>query len=64
MIRAEVWLTGVTVTVYRWVLRFMPLLAEGRSPKEVLRCLKRQLSDAVYRCLLVDQQRWVPAPTR
>jgi transposase len=27
-------------------------LAEGKSPKEVLRCLKRRLSDAVYRCLL------------
>ncbi len=29
-------------------------LAEGRSPKEALRCLKRRLSDAVYRCLLAD----------
>jgi hypothetical protein len=27
-------------------------LAEGKSPKEALRCLKRRLSDAVYRCLL------------
>jgi hypothetical protein len=26
--------------------------AEGKSPKEALRCLKRRLSDAVYRCLL------------
>jgi transposase-like protein len=32
VIRAEVWLTGVTVTVYRWVLRFMPLLAEAARP--------------------------------
>jgi transposase len=31
-------------------------LAEGKSPKEALRCLKRRLSDAVYRCLLADQQ--------
>ncbi|HEX5878059.1 MAG TPA: hypothetical protein VF468_07030 [Actinomycetota bacterium] len=31
-------------------------LAEGKSLKEALRCLKRRLSDAVYRCLLVDQQ--------
>jgi transposase len=31
-------------------------LAEGKSPKEALRCLKRRLSDAVYRCLL-DQHR-------
>jgi transposase len=32
-------------------------LAEGKSPKEALRCLKRRLSDAVYRCLVADQQR-------
>jgi transposase len=31
--------------------------AEGKSPKEALRCLKRRLSDAVYRCLLADQHR-------
>jgi len=30
-------------------------LAEGKSPKAALRCLKRRLSDAVYRCLLADQ---------
>jgi transposase len=30
-------------------------LAEGKSPKEALRCLKRRLLDAVYRCLLADQ---------
>jgi transposase len=30
-------------------------LAEGKSPKEALRCLKRRPSDAVYRCLLADQ---------
>jgi transposase len=29
-------------------------LAEGKSPKEALRCLKRRLSDAVYRCLVAD----------
>lgn len=32
-------------------------LAEGKSPKEALRCLKRRLSDVVYRCLVADQQR-------
>jgi transposase len=32
-------------------------LAEGKSPKEALRCLKRRLSDAVYRCLLADQRK-------
>jgi hypothetical protein len=32
-------------------------LAEGTSPKEALRCLKRRLSDAAYRCLVTDQQR-------
>jgi transposase len=38
--------------------------AEGKSPKEALRCLKRRLSDAVYRCLLADQhiQRCLAAP--
>jgi hypothetical protein len=30
-------------------------LAEGKSPKEALRCLKRWLSGAVYRCVLADQ---------
>jgi transposase len=30
-------------------------LAEGKSPKDALRCLKRRLSDAVYRCLVNDQ---------
>jgi transposase len=30
-------------------------LAEGKSPKEALRCLKRWLSDAAYRCRLADQ---------
>ena len=29
-------------------------LAEGKSPKEALRCLKRRLADAVYRCLVAD----------
>jgi transposase len=36
-------------------------LAEGKSPKEALRCLKRRLSDAVYRCLQADQHRQ-PSP--
>jgi transposase len=36
-------------------------LAEGKSPREALRCLKRRLSDAVYRCLLADQHRQ-PSP--
>jgi transposase len=35
--------------------------AEGKSPKGALRCLKRRLSDAVYRCLLTDQ-RLQPCP--
>jgi transposase len=37
-------------------------LAEGKSPKEALRCLKRRLSDAVYRCLVTDQERDAAAP--
>jgi transposase len=38
-------------------------LAEGKSPKDALRCLKRRLSDAVYRCLVdqVDQRLAVAA---
>ena len=36
-------------------------LAEGKSPKEALRCLKRRLSDAVYRCLVADQHLAVAA---
>ena len=30
-------------------------LAEGKAPKEALRCLKRRLSDAVYQCLVAEQ---------
>jgi transposase len=37
--------------------------AEGKAPKEALRCLKRRLSDAVYRCLLTDQPAVVPDDT-
>jgi transposase len=29
-------------------------LAEGKSHKEALRCLKRRVSDAVFRSLMVD----------
>jgi transposase len=40
-------------------------LAEGKTRKEALRCLKRRISDAVYRCLVADlvtdQQRPTPA---
>ncbi len=39
-------------------------LAEGKSPKEALRCLRRRLSDAVDRCLVADQHRRLgPIPT-
>jgi transposase len=38
-------------------------LAEGKSAKEAVRCLKRRLSDAVYRCLLADQLRCPPQAT-
>ncbi len=31
-------------------------LAEDKAAKEGLRCLKRGLSDAVYRCLITDQR--------
>ena len=29
-------------------------IAEGKTPKEALRALKRQISDAIYRCLKAD----------
>ncbi len=32
-------------------------IAEGKSRKEALRCLKRRISDAVFRSLLADSQR-------
>jgi transposase len=35
-------------------------MAEGRSRKEALRCLKRRVSDAVFRSFLADSQ----APSR
>jgi transposase len=35
-------------------------LAEGKSRKEVLRCLKRRVSDAVFRSLVADSR----APSR
>ena len=35
-------------------------MAEGKSSKEALRCLKRRVCDAVYRNLLADSQ----APSR
>ena len=31
-------------------------LAEGKSRKEALRCLKRRISDAVFRSLMADSQ--------
>ncbi len=29
-------------------------IAEGKSRKEALRCLKRRVSDAVFKCLMAD----------
>jgi transposase len=31
-------------------------IAEGKSPKEALRCLKRRVSEAVFRSLIADSQ--------
>ena len=36
-------------------------LAAGKTPMEAMRCLKRRLSDAVYRQLLADSQHHHPA---
>ena len=35
--------------------------AEGKKPLEAMRCLKRRISDAIYRQLLADQQRVPPS---
>jgi transposase len=32
-------------------------LAEGKTPKQALRCLKRQISDAIFACLQADARR-------
>jgi len=37
-------------------------LAEGKTGKEALRCLKRQISDAIYACLQADARRTAAAP--
>jgi transposase len=38
-------------------------LAEGKSRREALRCLKRRVSDAVYVALIADSERASLAPT-
>ena len=37
-------------------------LAEGKTPKEALRSLKRQVSNAIFACLQADARRAAPAP--
>ena len=37
-------------------------LAEGKTRKEALRALKRQISDAIFACLRADARRAAPAP--
>jgi transposase len=32
-------------------------IAEGKTPKEAIRALKRRISDAVYRALIADKRR-------
>jgi transposase len=39
-------------------------IAEGKTPKEALRALKRQISDALYRCLKADAARAAAASTQ
>ena len=36
---------------------YLRKLAEGKTSKEALRALKRRISDAVYRQLVVDAER-------
>lgn len=38
-------------------------IAEGKSRREALRCVKRRLSDLVFRTLLADHQRHLVAST-
>ncbi|MDQ5874212.1 MAG: IS110 family transposase [Actinomycetota bacterium] len=38
-------------------------LAEGKSDKEALRCLKRRISDAVFKVLVSDRERSLSALT-
>jgi transposase len=37
-------------------------LAEGKTPKEALRCLKRRVSDAIFAQLQADARRAAAAP--
>ncbi len=39
-------------------------LTEGKTPMEAMRCLRRRLSDAVYRQLVTDAERSLPAAPR
>src|SRR5262249_42638769 len=36
----------------------------GKTPKEALRCLKRQISDAIYACLQADARRAAAAAAK
>jgi hypothetical protein len=38
-------------------------VAEGKSRKEAMRCLKRRISDAVFRALVLDSERAAQAVT-
>jgi transposase len=39
-------------------------LAEGKTPKEALRALKRQISDAIFACLQADARRAAAAAAK
>ena len=39
-------------------------LAEGKTGKEALRCLKRQISDAIFACLQADARRAAAAQAK
>jgi len=43
---------------------YEPKLAEGKTGKEALRCLKRQISDAIFACLQADARRAVAAAAK
>jgi transposase len=43
---------------------YLPKLAEKKKPKAALRCLKRQISDAIYRQILADARAMEGGPGR
>lgn len=43
---------------------YLRKLAEGETPKEAKRCLKRRLADHVSRVMIADERRAKPLPVQ